>query len=69
MALPKAVVKRILTDNGGGLRVAGPALDQAVAAAEEYLARLARAAQESAESNKRKTIMDADIENARARVG
>jgi len=69
MALPKAVVKRILTDGGGGLRVSGPALDLAVVAAEEYLARLAEAAQQSADENKRKTLMDADITNARAKVG
>ena len=33
MALPKAVVKRIMTDSAGGLRVSGSALDAAVAAA------------------------------------
>jgi histone H3/H4 len=69
MALPKAVVKRIMTDSGGGMRVSGTALDAAVAAAEDYLARLARAAQQSAEENRRKTLMDADIAAARARVG
>ena len=69
MALPKAVVKRIMTDGTGGLRVSGSALDKAVEAAEDYLARLAKAAQESAESNRRKTLMDADIEAARQRVG
>lgn len=67
--LPKAVVKRILTEQGGGLRVSGPALDAAVEAAEAYLGRLAQAAHESAESNKRKTLMDADIDAARGRVG
>ena len=67
--LPKAVIKRILTEHGGGLRVSGPALDAAVGAAESYLERLAQAAQESAESNKRKTMMDADIDAARAKVG
>ena len=70
MALPKAVVKRILTESGdGGLRVSGPALDLAVVAAEEYIGRLATAALQSATENKRKTLMDADITNARARVG
>ena len=69
MALPKAVVKRILTESAGGLRVSGPALDLAVVAAEEYLGRLADAAQASADENKRKTLMDADITNARAKVG
>ncbi|MHC5053002.1 MAG: histone-like protein [Planctomycetota bacterium] len=69
MALPKAVVKRILTDSADGLRVSGPALDLAVVAAEEYLGRLADAAKASADENKRKTLMDADITNARAKVG
>ncbi len=69
MALPKAVVKRIMSDSAGGLRVSGSALDAAVAAAEDYLDRLGKAAQESAEENRRKTLMDADIANAKARVG
>ena len=69
MALPKAVVKRILTDGGGGMRVSGSALDAAVAAAEDYLAKLAKAAAESADDNKRKTLMDADIASARGQVG
>jgi histone H3/H4 len=67
--LPNAVVKRILTKHAGGLRVSGSALDKAVAAAEDYIARLAREAQSSAESSKRKTLMDADIDAARGRVG
>jgi histone H3/H4 len=69
MALPKAVVKRILTDSAEGLRVSGPALDLVVVAAEEYLARLADAAKASADDNKRKTLMDADITKAREKVG
>jgi histone H3/H4 len=67
--LPKAVVKRLMTEQGGGLRVSGSALDAAVAAAEAYIGRLARAAQGSAESNKRKTMMDGDIAAARSQVG
>ena len=66
--LPNAVVKRLLAKHGGGLRVSGSALDQAVAATEDYIARLAREAQVSAEANKRKTVMDSDIETARARL-
>jgi histone H3/H4 len=69
MALPKAVVKRIMSESGGGMRVSGSALDAAVTAAEDYLTRLAKAASESADDNKRKTLMDADIANARQRVG
>lgn len=67
--LPNAVVKRLLTKHAGGLRVSGPALEKAVEATESYIARLAREAQASAESNKRKTLMDADIDAARSRVG
>lgn len=66
--LPNAVVKRLLVKHGGGLRVSGSALDLAVAAAEDYIARLAREAQQSAEGEKRKTVMDNDIEKARARL-
>ena len=67
--LPNAVVKRLLTKHGGGLRVSGSALTLAVEAAEAYVARLAQEAQASAETNKRKTVMDTDIEAARAKLG
>ena len=67
--LPNAVVKRLLTKHGGGLRVSGPAVDKAVQAVEDYIARLARAAQQSAEGERRKTIMDGDIDSARGHVG
>ena len=40
-----------------------------MAAAEDYIARLAREAHASAVSDKRKTIMDSDIDKARARLG
>ena len=66
--LPNAVVKRLLTKHAGGLRVSGSALTLAVQATESYIERLARAAQASAEQNKRKTIMDGDIESARAKL-
>jgi histone H3/H4 len=66
--LPNAVVKRLLTKHGGGLRVSGSALSLAVDATEGYIARLAQEAQASAEANKRKTVMDADIEAARAKL-
>ena len=69
MSLPKAVVKRVLSEHAGGMRVSGSALDKAVEAAEQYLQRLAGAANRSAEDAKRKTLMDADIENARREVG
>jgi histone H3/H4 len=67
--LPNAVVKRILTKHTGGLRVSGTALDKAVAAAEDYIARLAREAQMSAEASRRKTLMDSDIDSARSKLG
>ena len=51
------------------MRVSGSALGLAVEAAESYIARLAQEAQASANANKRKTVMDSDIEAARAKVG
>ena len=67
--LPNAVVKRLLGKHGGGFRVSGSALTLAVEATESYIARLAQEASASAEANKRKTVMDSDIEAARARLG
>lgn len=66
--LPNAVVKRLLVKNGGGLRVSADAIEKAVSAAEDYVARLAREAQAAAESDKRKTIMDSDVDKARAKL-
>jgi len=67
-ALPNAVVKRLLSEHGGGLRVSGTALERAVAATEDYIARLAREASSSATAAKRKTVMDSDIDTARAKL-
>ena len=66
--LPNAVVKRLLSKHGNGLRVSGSALERAVAAAEDYIARLAAEASASAEGAKRKTVMDSDIDTARAKL-
>ena len=66
--LPNAVVKRLLSKHGGGLRVSGSALERAVAAAEDYIARLAREANASATANKRKTVMDSDVDAARSKL-
>ena len=66
--LPNAVVKRLLTKHGDGMRVSGSALEQAVAAAEDYIARLAAEASASASAAKRKTVMDGDIESARSKL-
>jgi histone H3/H4 len=67
--IPNAVIKRLLTAHGEGLRVSGSALDKAVAATEDYVARLAREAHASAVADKRKTIMDGDIDTARSKIG
>ena len=45
--LPNAVVKRLLTKHGGGLRVSGSAVDKAVQAAEDYIARFGELAKQS----------------------
>jgi histone H3/H4 len=50
------------------LRVSGSAIEQAVAAAEEFIGRLAREAHASAIADKRKTIMDSDIQKAREKL-
>ncbi len=67
--LPGAAVKRLLTKHGGDLRTSGSAVQLAVAAAEGYIARLAQEASASAQSEKRKTIMDSDITKAREALG
>jgi histone H3/H4 len=67
--LPAAGVKRLLTKHGGELRTSGSAVDLAVQAAEEYIARLAQEASAAAQKEKRKTIMDADIKKAREVIG
>ncbi len=66
--LPNAVVKRLLVKHGGGLRVSGDAIEKAAGAAEDYISRLAAEAQRAAEADKRKTIMDSDIDKARTRL-
>ena len=67
--LPNAVVKRLIAKYGDGMRVSGTAIEKAVAAAEDYIGRLAREANASAVADKRKTIMDSDIDQARAKLG
>ena len=67
--LPGAAVKRLLTKHGGDLRTSGSAVQLAVAAAEGYIARLAQEASASAQSERRKTIMDSDITKAREALG
>ena len=66
--LPNAVVKRLLSKHGGDLRVSGSALDRAVAAAEDFISRLAVEASASATDAKRKTVMDSDIDAACAKL-
>ena len=67
--LPGAAGKRLIQQHGGGLRISGSAMGLAVQAAEEYIGRLAREAGAVAERERRKTIMDADIQRARESVG
>ena len=67
--LPNAVVKRLIAKHSDGMRVSGGAIGVAVAAAEDYVGRLAREAHASAVADKRKTIMEADIDKARAKLG
>jgi histone H3/H4 len=50
------------------MRVSGTALERAVAAAEDYISRLAAEACSSATAAKRKTVMDSDIDSARAKL-
>ena len=67
--LPAAAVKRLLTANSDGLRTSSSAVQLAAAAAEDYVARLAREAGANATRERRKTIMDDDITKAREVVG
>jgi histone H3/H4 len=67
--LPAAAVKRLITKHGGEMRISGSALQLAVEAAESYISRLAREASGAAANDKRKTIMDGDIQKARQSVG
>ena len=67
--LPGAAVKRLLTKHGGDLRTSSSAVQMAVAAAEDYIARLAQEASQNAQNEKRKTIMDGDVDKARAKLG
>lgn len=66
--IPNAVVKRLIAKHSEGLRVSGSALDKAVAATEDFVARLAREAHASAVADKRKTIMDGDIDSAKSKL-
>lgn len=66
--LPNAVIKRLLSKHGDGMRVSGSALERAVAATEDYVERLAREASASAAAARRKTLMDGDIDEARAKL-
>lgn len=67
--LPGAAVKRLLTKHGGELRTSSSAVQLAVSAAEDYIARLAQAASALAQKERRKTMMDADIQRAKDQVG
>lgn len=65
--LPNAAVKRALLANGVP-RISASSVTLAADAAQEFLARLARAAAESENVAKRKTVMDEDIVAAKTRL-
>ncbi len=65
--LPNAAVKRLMVKNGAA-RISASAIGLAVVAAEDYLAKIAKAAAVSAAAEKRKTIMDADIDAAKKAI-
>ncbi len=67
--LPAAGIKRLLAQHGNELRSSTSAVNLAVAAAEEYVARLAQEAGALAEKDRRKTIMDGDIQKAKELLG
>ena len=67
--LPNASIKRLLTANSDGLRTSSSAVQLAAAAAEAYVARLAREAGANAARERRKKIMDEDINKAKEAVG
>ncbi len=67
--LPAAGIKRLLAKHGGELRSSTSAVNLAVAAAEEYVARLAQEAGALAEKDRRKSIMDGDIQKAKELLG
>ncbi len=67
--LPAAGIKRLLSKHGGELRSSTSAVNLAVAAAEEYVARLAQEAGALAEKDRRKTILDGDIQKAKELLG
>ena len=67
--LPGAAVKRLLTKHGGDLRTSSSAVQLAVDAAEDYIGRLAQEASQLALKERRKTIMDSDIQRAKELLG
>ena len=67
--MPKAVVMRVLTSMPVACGCHGSALEKAVEAAEEYLARLAPRREPVRRGEQRKTLMDADIAQRAEQVG
>ncbi len=66
--IPSAPVKRILM-NAGIERISPGAVAIAVNAAEDVLAALAEKALRSARADKRRTVMEADMDAARRALG
>jgi len=67
--ISSAPVKRLLVESSGGMRLAGSALDRAVAEAEVFLRALGKAAGQVAAADQRKTIQDTDITAALSSMG
>ena len=62
--ISSAPVKRLLVESSGGMRVAGSAIDRAVAEVEIFLRAVGKAAGQAAAADQRKTIQDTDINKA-----
>jgi histone H3/H4 len=65
--LPNAAIKRILLANGVP-RISASSVDLAAAAAQEYLARLAKESVNAMNEARRKTVMDEDITAAKTAI-
>jgi histone H3/H4 len=62
--ISSAPVKRLLVESSGGMRVAGSAVDRAIAEAEAFLRSLGQVAGQCAAADQRKTVQDSDIAQA-----
>ncbi|MCE9582958.1 MAG: NFYB/HAP3 family transcription factor subunit [Planctomycetes bacterium] len=65
--LPNAAIKRILLANGVP-RISASSVGIAADAAQDFLVKLAKGAVENMNAAKRKTVMDEDIQAAKAAI-